>query len=272
LVFQYPGQAVISYYFGDEGENDSYSLRVATGQGWPFDRMFTDFDPSQSAYMGMCSKVAVDSAGHPAAAYVKDAWPPSSLNLWLRYAEFDGDTWQVEQSFGGDPIPVVGAPDNRSGGVGIGMLAGDQPAIACTVRVESAPFTCLAWREGGTWRRGAIFGEWWPPVADAGALIVTASGHPAVPYYRGGFPDLTYVNYAVGWRLCRGDTNCDGRVTFGDIDRFVAAIGNNRAAWRATFGSECPTCCFWNCDANGDGSVTFADIDPFVALIGTTCP
>ena len=62
---------------------------------------------------------------------------------------------------------------------------------------------------------------------------------------------------------CKGDMNCDGRVTFADIDLFVAAL-SGESAWTHT----CP----WiNADCNSSGTVNFADIDPFVALIGTTC-
>ncbi len=64
---------------------------------------------------------------------------------------------------------------------------------------------------------------------------------------------------------CKGDMNCDGRVTFADIDLFVAAL-SGESFWT---GWPCP---WLNADANNDLAVTFADIDPFVALIGTTCP
>ena len=64
---------------------------------------------------------------------------------------------------------------------------------------------------------------------------------------------------------CKGDMNCDGSVTFADIDLFVQAL-NGETAWT---GWPCP---WLNADANNDLAVTFADIDPFVALIGTTCP
>ena len=60
--------------------------------------------------------------------------------------------------------------------------------------------------------------------------------------------------------------NCDGQITFADIDRFVEALAGE-SAW--THGQQCP----WrNADCTGDGLVTFADIDAFVALVGTTCP
>ena len=57
--------------------------------------------------------------------------------------------------------------------------------------------------------------------------------------------------------------NCDGRVTFADIDPFVAAL-SGEPAWQRS----CP---WLDADCNSSGTVTFADIDPFVAVIGTTC-
>jgi|GEM_PF-2682177 len=65
--------------------------------------------------------------------------------------------------------------------------------------------------------------------------------------------------------LCPGDMNCDGEVTFGDIDLFVEALAGqeNWTHW------PCP---WLNGDCTGDEDVTFADIDCFVSLIGTTCP
>ena len=64
---------------------------------------------------------------------------------------------------------------------------------------------------------------------------------------------------------CHGDMNCDGQVTFADIDLFVEALAGE-SAWTHT---PCP---WLNADCNNSGTVTFADIDPFVARIGTTCP
>ena len=66
---------------------------------------------------------------------------------------------------------------------------------------------------------------------------------------------------------CYGDLNCDGRVTFADIDPFVEAL-SGESAWNQNH----PACPWLNADCNGSGTVTFADIDPFVAVIGTTCP
>ncbi len=65
--------------------------------------------------------------------------------------------------------------------------------------------------------------------------------------------------------LCPGDMNCDGAVTFADIDLFVQAL-SGESAWTH---APCP---WLNGDCNGDHNVTFADIDPFVARIGSMCP
>lgn len=66
--------------------------------------------------------------------------------------------------------------------------------------------------------------------------------------------------------LCPGDMNCDGQVTFADIDRFVAAFGYpGGAGW--------PYPCGWgHADCNGDRAATFADIDPFAGRLGAVCP
>ncbi|MCK4342939.1 MAG: hypothetical protein KAY37_14595, partial [Phycisphaerae bacterium] len=71
---------------------------------------------------------------------------------------------------------------------------------------------------------------------------------------------------------CPGDCNCDGAVSWRDIDYFVAAMNDKCAAWAAMFLPGVPTCPFSNNDVNGDGTVNWRDIDPFVAVMNTTCP
>lgn len=66
---------------------------------------------------------------------------------------------------------------------------------------------------------------------------------------------------------CAGDVNCDGRVSFADIDPFVARLGCTGGL------PDCSDPCPWeNADVNRDGRVSFADIDPFVGALGTACP
>ncbi|MBK9128237.1 MAG: dienelactone hydrolase family protein [Phycisphaerales bacterium] len=61
----------------------------------------------------------------------------------------------------------------------------------------------------------------------------------------------------------RGDLNCDGVVSFDDIDAFVIAL-SGEAAYAAAY----PDCQWLRADCDCDGAVTFDDIDPFVRQIG----
>ncbi len=74
---------------------------------------------------------------------------------------------------------------------------------------------------------------------------------------------------------CLGDSNCDGRINWRDIDFFVAAQNDNYSSWYNThmllLGAP-PDCPFANNNVNGDNTVNWRDIDPFVALQNTTCP
>lgn len=86
-------------------------------------------------------------------------------------------------------------------------------------------------------------------LADPAAIVArepaTVSQFSVLPHYR------------------KGDVNCDGRVTFADIDPFVMALGGE-----AAFVAHYPACEWLSADANGDAVVNFADIDPFVGLLG----
>lgn len=66
---------------------------------------------------------------------------------------------------------------------------------------------------------------------------------------------------------CAGDMDCDGVVSFADIDPFVLALGGETA-----YLAHYPDCLWLNGDINGDHAITFADIDPFVARLGASCP
>ena len=72
--------------------------------------------------------------------------------------------------------------------------------------------------------------------------------------------------------ICSGDSNCDGAISWRDIDYFVAAMNDNVAAWEAMFAPGSPSCPFLNNDVNEDSTVNWRDIDPFVAAMNTTCP
>jgi parallel beta-helix repeat protein len=59
-----------------------------------------------------------------------------------------------------------------------------------------------------------------------------------------------------------GDLNCDGAVTFDDIDLFVLALSDP-----ASYAAQFPSCHVLNADCNRDGVVNFDDINPFVVLL-----
>lgn len=63
--------------------------------------------------------------------------------------------------------------------------------------------------------------------------------------------------------ICRGDTNCDGTISYADINPLVRALNDPN------------NCCrFENCDVNGDGVISYGDINAFVVALGTPglCP
>ncbi len=70
---------------------------------------------------------------------------------------------------------------------------------------------------------------------------------------------------------CRGDTNCDGVISWRDIEYLQAALASEQD-WLDLFLPGTPACPFANCDINGDGNVNWRDVDPFVAVMNTTCP
>ena len=61
-----------------------------------------------------------------------------------------------------------------------------------------------------------------------------------------------------------GDTNCDGVISYGDINPFVVAL-SGQSAYEAKY----PECPWLNADVNGDGVVSYGDINPFVQLLST---
>jgi hypothetical protein len=59
-----------------------------------------------------------------------------------------------------------------------------------------------------------------------------------------------------------GDMNCDGAVTFADINPFVLALSGQHS-----YLTRYPDCNWLYADINGDGVVSYADINPFVRLL-----
>jgi hypothetical protein len=119
--------------------------------------------------------------------------------------------------------------------------------------------------------------DWWT-VDDGGGMWTVSGqyvlsgtiGQPDAGVMTGSNYELTGGFWFVapaGPTICRGDTNCDGQISYADINPFVKALGS-LSAWQAQF----PSCPWQNCDINGDGVVSYADINPFVAKLGSPGP
>ena len=59
-----------------------------------------------------------------------------------------------------------------------------------------------------------------------------------------------------------GDTNCDGAITYGDINPFVVALSGQTA-----YETKYPNCYWLNADCNNDDLVNYGDINTFVNLL-----
>lgn len=117
-----------------------------------------------------------------------------------------------------------------------------------------------------------------PPVHTVWPLSLTAPFQLTLPAWPtdDGLTGYQFALHFSAADLCygqqRGDSNCDGLVTFADIDYFVVALGG-QLDWEELYrdqhqGADPPKDYLCVNDANGDGLVTFADIDSFVALLG----
>jgi hypothetical protein len=111
-----------------------------------------------------------------------------------------------------------------------------------------------------------------------GVQVIDVS-NPAAPRWVGGCDTSgyaeavavagSYVYVADSWGglpILRvdvvGDTNCDRRITFSDINPFVLAL-SDPDEYRRRY----PNCNWRNADCNDDGRVLFDDIHPFVLLL-----
>ncbi|HQL54295.1 MAG: hypothetical protein KA383_06725 [Phycisphaerae bacterium] len=104
------------------------------------------------------------------------------------------------------------------------------------------------WTAGGTYAVSGTVGQ-----PDAGT-VMTGGVYQVV----GGFWALP-----LPAPILIGDLDCDGAVSFTDINAFVLYLSNN-SAWQATY-SGCPP---QNGDIDQDGIYpSFQDINPFVALL-----
>lgn len=124
-------------------------------------------------------------------------------------------------------------------------LSGDFAYLSCSasgIRIVNISDPAAPFEVGRLRTAGAVYST-----AVVGRYIYAADADDGIV--------VLYVNWD-------GDLNCDGTVTFDDIDPFVTAL-----IGRDEYESLYPNCDFLNADINGDGAVTFEDVDGFVGCL-----
>ena len=161
---------------------------------------------------------------------------------------YDGDTWELHTlRFITQPVGAV---------VKIGQTA------EFSVVAQGTGTLVYQWRKNGAnlIDGGRISGAtashlmiqpaWLP---DAGAYDVVVAND---------WGSITSVPATLTVTALKGDMNCDGMISFADINPFVLAL-TGPAAYAARY----PNCDYSVGDINDDGVVSFADINPFVRLL-----
>jgi len=116
-----------------------------------------------------------------------------------------------------------------------------------------------------------------PPVHTVWTLPLTGTFSLPLPAWptEGGLTGYQFALTFSAADVCHGqqmaDSNCDGQVTFADIDYFVVAL-SGKTAWEEFYrdqhaGVDPPSDYLCVNDVNRDGEVTFADVDGFVAQL-----
>ncbi len=178
-----------------------------------------------------------------------------TVNAYQAFVEFDPAVMAFDHgTYTASPfglhIPLSVDGNTIILSAGCDPLAGQQPTS------EDADLAVLTFRAAAVGT--AVVGFVVPH--DPPTQLSDAYGSPVIPTLVPTGP----ISVQASCCTLKGDMNCDGAVTFADIDLFVEAL-NGESAWT----HACP---WLNADCSGDSNVTFADIDPFVAVIGTTCP
>ncbi|MCK4341558.1 MAG: hypothetical protein KAY37_07545 [Phycisphaerae bacterium] len=183
------------------------------------------------------------------------------------------------------PGPLQSAPWAKAGQVaGWSAYLGNENDNGWSGWFDAAGAAQSATGGGSGWLEGTIdlsqeFGQLPEVVYLTFAAYGTSDGAPLIPEAQvptsvnsdGNVDASEYAPFTLT-SVCPGDSNCDGSISWRDIDFFVAAMNDNVAAWEAMFAPGTPDCSFDNNDVNADGTVSWRDIDPLVALMNTTCP
>lgn len=205
--------------------------------------------------------------------------------LWINTA---GGTIYVDQF----TLPATGDPvktyrGQGTVGSGSGLLNGGTNPNGLQVAMNNtntAGVTDVSAAGAATATTGF---ELWIPWADIGlpssgdqvvgvaAFLVQSNGEVSnqwLPGLGGGYgnlgltPNLTTIpgqQFASIQVAGAGDTNCDGVISYADINPFIRALSGEDA-----YLAHYPECDWLSADCNHDGVVSYGDINTFVGLLG----
>ncbi|MEW6251503.1 MAG: hypothetical protein AB1716_12705 [Planctomycetota bacterium] len=168
--------------------------------------------------------------------------------------EWDGNRWMQRSDIG--PLPRYGHAMAYDVGRNRIVLYGG--ASQYTTFGDTWEWDGRDWRQTASglpsprWGHGVSYHE-------AAAMLLLFGGYIDNQVFFG----ETWAHRA-GAPVRLGDLNCDGAVTFDDINPFVLALCND---FGLAYYSAYPTCNRLNGDLNLDCALTFADINPFVAAL-----
>jgi hypothetical protein len=278
LAVQPTGEPAISYYDASHGD-----LRVAyrTSYGdWVYHLVDGNDPPCD---VGQYTSLAFFPPDHPTlpgcpAISYYDVTHKSLKFAWYDPNDPNSSGWNTVTVHGDAPLYEVGRWTS------LAITPDGQPAISyCKDYLSGARHNqglYCATHLGDNLATGWQIEDVEVSVYEVGhytSLAIFPADHPALPgvsaisYYDATNGDLKYAlrNY------CIGDLNCDGTISFGDINPFVLYLSDN-AGWQTAY----PGCPITNGDINCDGILglgSFGDINPFVSLMvqcggGCDCP
>lgn len=183
-------------------------------------------------------------------SYALYNWAPAHAPANIAFVE--------PETFGGSGFPT--------GKMGHAFVSKSGPTYASGPQLNGKRISEFVLDSAGTLVDGPT-----PLIEYSGAGKATVIALAAGPVYFSDFyRDLHYTSpidpeariLRVHFTRIPGDLNCDGVISFADINAFVLALSDASA-----YAAQDPHCDVMLADCNGDAVVSFADVNPFVALV-----
>lgn len=266
------GQTYFIVIDGYGGEHGPYELTVEEQALPPTCPAEADF--SQPPLLDGPAGLSESTAGYVRyESYETQGVPIETFRFWGLSLEFGGGGWQecfespkqFEVKFyadqAGEPGEVKCEYLLNATGMYTGRLSNGYRLYQYDAELGTPCDQTAGWVSiRGVGTTGCWFLWAGSDAGDARSLVNDGTGLRPVGY------DLAVCLTGTGPAICPGDLDCDGVVSFGDINPFVLALAN-WPEWKATY----PDCPEQNADINRDGQYGglngFGDINPFVELL-----